>query len=78
MAFRKRTRLWNNIVDFKPRDLFKKDCGNIIDGKRKETAQRMPSGRTSEWGENCKIHTQDDLCTIPRALITDIFWGGGY
>ena len=73
MAYRKRTRLWCNLVDFKPRDLCKKDCGNIVDGKHKETAQRMPSGRKNLWGENYKIHTQDDLYTIPRDLIYDIF-----
>ena len=73
MAYRKRTRLWNNIVEFKPRDLCKKDCGNIVDGKHKETALRMPSGRKSEWGDNYIIHKQDDLYKIPRALIFDIF-----
>ena len=33
LAYRKRTRLWNNLAEFKPRDLCKKDCGNIVDGK---------------------------------------------
>ena len=66
LQYRKRARLWTNLVDFKPRDLCKKDCGNIVDGKHKETAQRMPSGCKSGRGENYKIHTQDDLYTIPR------------
>ena len=73
MPYRKRTRLWCNLVDFKPRDLCKKDCGNIVDGKHKETAQRMPRGCKSEWGDNYIIHTQDDLYKIPRDLIYDIF-----
>ena len=48
--YRKRTRLWNNITTWKPRDLCKKDCGNIRNNKHIETAQRLPSG-TKENGE---------------------------
>jgi len=77
MPYRKRTRLWNNLVELKPRDLCKRDCGNIVDGKHKETAQRMPSGRKSEWGDNYILHKQDDLYKIPRALIYDILGGVG-
>ena len=51
MKYRKRTRLWNNITTFIPRSLFNKDCGNIENNKHKATAQRMPSGKKSEWGD---------------------------
>ena len=44
MPYRKRTRLWNNITTWKPKDLCKKDCDNIRNNKHIETAQRLPSG----------------------------------
>ena len=30
MPYRKRTRLWNNVFQWKPKQLCEKDCGNII------------------------------------------------
>ena len=33
MPNRKRTRLWNNLVEFKPTDLLERNCGNIVDGR---------------------------------------------
>ena len=42
MPYRKRTRLWNNITIWKPKDLCKKDCGNIRNNQHIETAQRLP------------------------------------
>ena len=52
MPYRKRTRLWNNLENFKPKELCKKDCGRVRDGKHVATAQRMPNGKKSDWGEN--------------------------
>ena len=71
--YRKRTRLWTNLKTWKPRPLCKKDCGNIINNKHKETVQRMPSGKKSEWGDNPVIHRQDELYRIPSPLIEEIF-----
>ena len=71
--YRKRTRIWTNLKTWKPRPLCKKDCGNIINNKHKETAQRMPSGKKSEWGDNPLIHRQDELYRIPSELINEIF-----
>ena len=31
MPYRKRTRLWNNVFQWNPKPLCKKDCGNIVD-----------------------------------------------
>ena len=42
--YRKRTRLWNNLLQFALRDLRKTDCGNMIGNKHIETAQRLPNG----------------------------------
>ena len=71
--YRKRTRIWSNLTSWKPRPLCKKDCGNIINNKHKETAQRMPSGKKSDWGDNPTIHTQDDLYRIPPDFVNDLF-----
>ena len=70
--YRKRTRLWHNITTWKPRDLCKKDCGNIRNNKHIETAQRLPSGNKEKWGDNPTIHKQEDLYKIPSELICEI------
>ena len=72
MNYRKRTRLWTNITPWKPRSLCKRDCGKIRNAKHLETAQRLPSGKKSDWGEGYIKHKQDDLCKIPTDLISDI------
>ena len=72
MPYRKRTRLWNNIFDWVPRPLCKKDCGNIVDNKHYASAQRMPSGKKDTWGD--KPHfKQEQLYVIPTDLIREIF-----
>ena len=70
--YRKRTRLWTNITNWKPRSLCNKDCGKIRNNKHIETAQRMPSGRKESWGDNYVKHKQEDLYKIPSALICEI------
>ena len=46
-----------------------------MDGKRhKATAQRMPSGRKQDWGDQ-PLFDQSDLYVIPEALIYEIFGG---
>lgn len=72
MPYRKRTRLWNNVFQWNPKPLCKKDCGNIADGKHIATAQRMPYGTKDTWG-NKPHFKQDDLYVIPEQLIYDIF-----
>ena len=70
--YRKRTRLWNNIKEWTPRPLCYRDCGNIVDGKHIETAQRLPSGKRNLWKENYVKHKQEDLYKIPEDLIKEI------
>ena len=36
----KKTRLWNNVLDLKPRPLCKKDCNHMVGNKHIATAQR--------------------------------------
>lgn len=50
--YRKRTRLWNNLVQWKPNGLRLKDCGNVINGRHFQTAQRSPNGTKTDWDEN--------------------------
>jgi hypothetical protein len=72
MLYRKRTRLWNKVFQWNPKQLCKKDCGNISDNKHIATAQRMPSGNESTWGNKPQFK-QDDLYVIPKQLIYEIF-----
>jgi hypothetical protein len=52
MPYRKRTRLWNNIHCWEPRDLCKHDCPASSGKKHKEIAQRGPRP-----GNNTNRHT---------------------
>ena len=70
--YRKRTRLWNNIDEWKPRPLCNKDCGKVVNNKHIETAQRAPSGKRENWCENYVKHKQEDLYKIPAELISEI------
>ena len=68
MQYRKRTRLWNDIVQWSPRPLCKKDCGNIVDNRHIATAQRGPNkGREDTTFKQCELYR------IPKALIYEIF-----
>ena len=70
---RKRTRIWSDLKGWEPKPLCKKDCGNIIDGKHIETAQRLPNGSKNECGDNYTVHKQEELFGIPTSLTSDIF-----
>ena len=72
--YRKRTRLWNNLVYFQAKKC-DRNCGKMIGNKHIETAQRLPSGTKNDWGENFTKHTQTDLYKIPEPLIYDILTG---
>ena len=72
MPYRKRTRLWNNLDTWKPRDLCMRDCGNMDGNRHKETAQRAPSGRKENWKENYTLFKQNDLYKIPELLVEEI------
>ena len=67
MAYRKRTRLWNNLFSWAPRPLCLRDCGKTEDGRHRETAQHH-----SHTGRNEKRHTQKQLYALPSELIDEI------
>ena len=69
MPYRKRTRLWNNIEDWRPRALCKRDCNSMNETRTRhnEIAQRGPGkGHT---GNNQRL-TQ--LYSVPSELIREI------
>ena len=72
MPYRKRTRLWNNLENWKPRKLCNRDCGMMDGNRHKETAQRAPSGRKENWKENYTLFKQRELYRIPEALVEEI------
>ena len=72
MPYRKRTRIWNNVFQWEPRQLCKKDCGKCVGNKHVATAQRMPSGRKETWGDRPEFK-QEDLYRVPEELIREIF-----
>ena len=71
MPYRKRTRLWNNVSNWLPKELCKQDGGNITDDKHNATAQRLPSGPKNTWGNKPQF-TQTDLYVVPGQIIHDI------
>ena len=70
--YRKRTRLWNNLYQWKPRDLCKKDCNAMNGNRHKETAQRGTSKIVGGLRDS-KKHSQNELYRIPEPLINEIF-----
>ena len=72
MPYRKRTRLWNNVFNWKPRPLCKKDCNSMVGNKHKAEAQRMPSGKKQDWGDQ-PLFGLSDLYVIPSDLSYEIF-----
>ena len=72
MPYRKRTRLWNNVFQWKPKSLCNKDCGNMNGNKHKAVAQRGPSGKKETWQDQ-RLFKQSELYIIPENLIYDIF-----
>ena len=70
MKYRKRTRIWTNLIGWKPLPLCKKDCDSMVGNKHLENAQRAPAqGREHE----CRRHKQSELYRIPSPLIEEIF-----
>ena len=69
MAYRKRTRLWNNILAWVPRPLCCKDCGHMDGNRHVETAQRGPSKKA----RTVQKHKQAELYRVPADLIHEIF-----
>jgi len=72
MPYRKRTRLWTNR-NLQLLPLCQYDCDSLDETgkKHKATAQRLPQGKKSEWGDQ-PIHQQHDLYKIPEAVVAAV------
>ena len=71
LPYRKRTRLWNNVLEFKPRPLCKKDCAYMVGNKHMCIAQHAKA-TSDKTGPQQKLK-QSELYIIPTELIQDIF-----
>jgi site-specific DNA-cytosine methylase len=69
LPYRKRTRIWNNAFDWKPRPLCNKDCNSMNETKtaHKEAAQRGPCKNLQH-----NRHTRSELYKVPGQLIREI------
>jgi hypothetical protein len=70
MPYRKRTRIWNNIVRWKPRPLCKGDCGSMEGSRHTQSAQRGPTTVRGERDNNRQ--RLQDLYRIPGELVREI------
>ena len=50
------------------------NCSSMVGNRHKATAQRMPSGRKQDWGDQ-PLFDQSDLYVIPEALFYEFFGG---
>ena len=69
MPYRKRTRLWNNLENWTPRQLCKYDCGGTVGKRHPASAQKGPAGN---WGDDLDYKTAE-LYVIPEPLILELF-----
>ena len=72
MPYRKRTRLWNNLQNWVPRPLCKRDCNSMRENRRRhlETAQRGPNSKDDADTQNS--HSRHELYRVPAQLVWDI------
>ena len=72
IPYRKRTQLWNNVMNWKPIPSCKKDCDSMNGKRHIAESQQMPSGKKQDWG-NQPLFGLTDLYVIPPSLIHEIF-----
>ena len=66
--------LWLRLNERRPRRLCNKERDNVDGNRPKAAAQRMPSGKKQDWGDQ-SLFDQSDLYVIPEALIYEICGG---
>ena len=72
MPYRKRTRIWNNVFNWEPKPLCKRDCNSMNETRtrHKEEAQRF--GSTPERRTTQRRFQQGQLYRVPSELIREI------
>ena len=74
MPYRKRTRLWNNVFNWTPRPLCKRDCGSMdVSGKRHITIAQQSPNKTSKNNNQIWSYQTSQLYVIPSLLIEELF-----
>jgi len=69
MPYRKRARLWNNIFNWNPRPLCKRDCGSMAATGRKHISVAQ-QGPNSTYPNN--RYVQGELYKVPEELFREI------
>ena len=64
--YRKRTRLWNNISQWRSKPLCVGDCGRVVGGRHKERAQQGTARGIAV------SHSRKQLYTVPAELAQEI------
>ena len=72
MLYRKRTRLWNNLPDFLPRPLCRRDCAAIRQPDRKDAETAQQGQRATQSGREPNRHRFAELYRVPRELVEHI------
>ena len=72
MLYRKRTRLWNNLPDFLPRPLCRRDCAAIRQPDRKHAETAQQGQRATQSGREPNRHRVAELYRVPRELVEHI------
>ena len=67
MPYRKRTRIWNNLPNWTPIPLCKKDCNSMVGNRHMCVAQKGP-----DTNNDTNRFKQSELYVIPEALVIEI------
>ena len=70
MPYRKRTRIWNNIQNWTPRPLCKKDCDHMVGNHHQQSAQQSPHHHMASVRRR---YLTRELYKVPEALTEELF-----
>ena len=73
MPYRKRTRLWNNVLNWIPRPLCKKDCNYMIGNRHIGSCGCGGQGQGHKVSYSNKSYSVLEKYVIPSDLIYEIF-----
>ena len=73
MQYRKRTRLWNNVFNWIPRELCKKDCGNMVNNRHIGSCGCGGQGQGHKTRYSDRSYRREEKYVIPIELIEELF-----